>query len=361
MYLLGFVVIIVLIMIDIKNVSKEYFGYSSVIHDVSVKIDRSEKIAFFGRLGSGKTSLLRMIASLEKITSGNISIAGTPISEAKLRNLSISMVFEDLALNKHKEVRKLLEKSFVRNNMTKKEARVAVREIAIRYGIEGLLDNIPILLSPLHRVKVAITRAFMKDKGILLIDNPLINLDTVTRKEYYPTLLEYIENSNSTIVYATDELSELELWNGRIVYIECGYIKQIGTYMELVNNPECVVVAKATNPNLNILCASIENDLLQIANSTYTKPKEISANSGNILLGIESDCIIARKSGDIKGKVQYISRGVAFVSSDISDDLIRCQTDGCIEKGMEIYLKLNIKSAKYYDFLTEKKYMENLL
>lgn len=344
-------------MISIKNVSKEYFGYPEVIHNLSLDINDGEKIAIYGVNGSGKTTILKLLSGLIEPTTGSITIDEIDIKDIHLRDRETAMVFEDLAIPKYRVIKNVIMRPFRLRGMSRADAKRKVIEVALRYNLTGMLDNVGLLLKHLESVKLAVTRAFMRETKTILIDNPLIRLDINDRLDYFKTLFDYIYESKSTIIYATDNREELKYFNGRIVILEYGYIKQIGTYDELFHTPSCVSTAKIMHSDMNIMQGKLYNREGKYYADIYDReyPLDNKLNISNtsvsdVIFGIPADNIHMTDKEGIPVELKYIRADkIALVNCLLDNKSLYCTGDG---KGKNI--DISMKNIYIFDLTTEK-------
>lgn len=333
-------------MIKIRNISKKYFGSRVVLHDISLDINKDEKVFLFGREGSGKSSLLKTIAKIENYESGLIEIDNKNIKDSKISDLDLAFVFQDLALPRIKTVEKVLLRPLRLRKTPIKDARKKIKEIALKFGIEHLLDSPCLFLSNYDRVRVAIARAFVREAKIIIFDNPLALLDSITRREYFPMLYNYISSSNATVIYATDDIEELGYSNNRIAYINNGRLLQYDKVEELRKKPLYLSVAKELGDYNLINC--IRNG------DNYTMGDKLislgNIKAEEIIMAIEPDKIVLDKKGDIDADIRYIdSKGYAYITSRISTTLIKCQYKGNADK-----IRIYLDGALIYDAINEE-------
>lgn len=345
-------------MININKITKKYFGYDEVIKSLSLDIADGEKIAIYGAAGSGKTTLLKIIAGLIPLTSGEIIINGENCDNIKFRNKNITMIFEDLAIRKYGIIKNILKKPFLIRGMKRNEARKKVLQVALDYRLTSILDNVGLLISKYDAVRLAVARGFMREPETLLIDNPLKLLTIRDRREYVQELSQYINRSKGTIIYATDDIEELKYFNGRIIMLEYGVIKQIGTYSELTKKPDCIMTAREFNShNINFFEGKLikENDEIfaEIANLRYKfedKSLIIDAIEREVIFGIYADRITITEKGELLAEILYRRNdNIASVRCKLSENPVYC--NGTNEGH---FIDIDINGVLIFDNVTEK-------
>lgn len=344
-------------MISIKNVSKEYFGYSKVINDLSLHIDNDEKVFIFGKCGSGKTTLLKLIAGLEKPTQGEVIVDDKDISSIHPRDLDFSFVFEELYIPRFREVKRILARPLKLRKLDKQAVKAKVIEIADKFNITAQLDNPGVFLRPYDAVKVAFARGFIRDSRCIIIDNPLSKLNLNDRKDYYKQLFNHISSYKRSIIYATDSVDELKYTTGRIVFLEFGYIHQIGYYNELYNKPNSLAVAKALRDDIAFINAQLDYDYsIIIANNKY-KLKDyyldnITSEYGrmDVIIGVPIKDIKVSNKGTLTATINYIRADNAIcVTSEITEEAFFAtgMPDGN-------YLEIELDNIMIFDRASEK-------
>lgn len=206
-------------------------------------INDKEFVVFVGPSGCGKTTSLRMIAGLERQTSGDIVIGDRVVNNLHPKDRDIAMVFQDYALYPHMTIRENL--SFGLKNLKKPKAYIEqkVAQAASILGLESMIDRKPRELSGGQRQRVAVGRAIVRDPQVFLFDEPLSNLDAKLRVQMRVELSELHKRLEATIVYVTHDQVEAMTLGERIVVMNNGIIQQIASPTELYANPQNMFVA----------------------------------------------------------------------------------------------------------------------
>jgi alpha-glucoside transport system ATP-binding protein len=242
--------------LDIVSVKKSY-DKTDVLHDINLSIAKGEFIVFVGPSGCGKSTLLRMIAGLEDITSGTISIEGQVVNDLSPSDRGIAMVFQSYALYPHMTVYDNMAFGLKMAKVDKAIIDKRVREAADMLQITKFLDRLPKALSGGQRQRVAIGRAITRDPKVFLFDEPLSNLDAALRVATRIEIAGLKERMpDTTMIYVTHDQVEAMTLADRIVVLSGGYVEQVGTPLELYNNPYNLFVAQFIgSPAMNILSA----------------------------------------------------------------------------------------------------------
>ncbi|AML53340.1 ABC transporter ATP-binding protein [Falsihalocynthiibacter arcticus] len=244
--------------VELINVSKSY-GPVEVLRDINLSLELGEFVVFVGPSGCGKSTLLRMIAGLEDITSGELRIAGEPMNDVLPAKRGIAMVFQSYALYPHMTVFENMAFGLEQARLSTDEITGRVHKAAGMLQIEPLLDRKPKQLSGGQRQRVAIGRAITRDPRVFLFDEPLSNLDASLRVE---TRLEIAALSErlpeTTMIYVTHDQVEAMTLADRIVVLNGGNVEQVGSPMELYENPASQFVAGFIgSPKMNFLTGTI--------------------------------------------------------------------------------------------------------
>ncbi len=228
--------------IGLDNIVKAY-GSLEVIHGVSVDIEDGDFVVLVGPSGCGKSTLLRMIAGLEDITAGTLSIGGTIVNNLPPKKRNIAMVFQNYALYPHMTVGQNMGFSLKLGGVPKAEIGRKVQAAAEVLGLSALLDRFPGQLSGGQRQRVAMGRAIVRDPQVFLFDEPLSNLDAKLRVVMRAEIKSLQASLGTTTVYVTHDQVEAMTMADKIVVMNEGRVEQIGSPLKLFNTPDNVFVA----------------------------------------------------------------------------------------------------------------------
>jgi len=243
--------------VTLKRIVKAY-GTNEVIHGIDLAIGSGEFVVFVGPSGCGKSTLLRMIAGLEDITSGEITIGGTVVNDLPPRARDIAMVFQDYALYPHKTVFENMAFGLRLRKRPDAEVRTRVGAAASILQIEHLLERRPRELSGGQRQRVAMGRAIVRQPKAFLFDEPLSNLDALLRAEMRVEIKKLHQTLGNTIVYVTHDQVEAMTLADRIVVLQAGRLVQVDTPDGIYNRPAAQFVAGFTGaPPMNFLDARV--------------------------------------------------------------------------------------------------------
>jgi multiple sugar transport system ATP-binding protein len=243
--------------VSINDVRKSY-GNIEVLHGVSVDIADGEFVILVGPSGCGKSTLLRMIAGLEEITAGEISIAGRVVNNLPPKDRDIAMVFQSYALYPHMTVEQNMGFSLKLQRVSKDETQKRVANAASILGLEPYLKRYPRHLSGGQRQRVAMGRAIVRNPAVFLFDEPLSNLDAKLRVAMRSEIKQNHMRLKTTTVYVTHDQIEAMTMADRIVVMHDGVIEQIGSPLDLYDRPANLFVAGFIgSPAMNMIDGKI--------------------------------------------------------------------------------------------------------
>jgi multiple sugar transport system ATP-binding protein len=244
--------------IELKHVGKRY-GEVTVLKDISLEMADGEFVVLVGPSGCGKSTLLRMIAGLEDITSGQITIGGKIVNNMPAKERDIAMVFQSYALYPHMKVADNMSFSLRLAGTSKAEIKSRVAAAAEILGLEDLLDRLPRELSGGQRQRVAMGRAIVRNPRAFLFDEPLSNLDAKLRVKMRGEIKRLHQRLGKTMIYVTHDQTEAMTMADKIVVLNGGRIEQAGAPLELYNNPANLFVASVIgSPEMNLFEARYE-------------------------------------------------------------------------------------------------------
>ncbi|MCF6321415.1 MAG: sn-glycerol-3-phosphate ABC transporter ATP-binding protein UgpC [Rhizobiaceae bacterium] len=239
--------------VSIVDVKKSY-GSIEVLHGIDVEIAHGEFIVIVGPSGCGKSTLLRMVAGLESVTSGEISIGERVVNDVEPKDRDIAMVFQNYALYPHMSVYNNMAYGLKLMKLSKEEINTRVDKAAELLQLEDFLQRRPRELSGGQRQRVAMGRAIVRDPAVFLFDEPLSNLDAKLRNQMRIEIRKLQRDLDVTAIYVTHDQVEAMTMADRIVVLNDGYVEQIGTPSEIYHTPESVFVASFMGaPPMNLV------------------------------------------------------------------------------------------------------------
>ena len=246
--------------VDIVNVKKR-FGHVEVLHGVSVGMEEGSFVVLVGPSGCGKSTLLRMIAGLESVSEGEISIGGRVVNDVAPKDRDIAMVFQNYALYPQMTVAQNMAFSLELAKAPKSEITSKVRKASSILGLDALLDRLPKQLSGGQRQRVAMGRAIVRDPQVFLFDEPLSNLDAKLRVQMRGEIKSLQKRLGTTTVYVTHDQIEAMTMADKIVVMRDGRIEQVGAPLELFDRPTNLFVASFIgSPAMNFIEGSVAED-----------------------------------------------------------------------------------------------------
>jgi multiple sugar transport system ATP-binding protein len=239
--------------ISLKSLTKT-FGKTDVLHGISLDIADGEFVVLVGPSGCGKSTTLRMIAGLEDVSAGTIEIGGRVVNRLEPKDRNIAMVFQNYAIYPHMSVRRNIGFGLKTAKIPKADKALKIEETAALLGMTELLDRRPAALSGGQRQRVAIGRAMVRDPVAFLFDEPLSNLDAQLRTQMRIEIKKLHQRLGSTIVFVTHDQVEAMTLADRIVIMDKGRIRQVGTPTEVYHRPADTFVARFIGaPSMNLL------------------------------------------------------------------------------------------------------------
>ena len=279
--------------VSISGVGKA-FGAVRVLGDVNVEIADGEFVVLVGPSGCGKSTLLRMVAGLEPVTQGTISIGERVVNNLPPAKRDIAMVFQSYALYPHKTVAQNMAFSLKLRKVDKETMQKRVDRAAEILGLTSLLDRYPRQLSGGQRQRVAMGRAIVRDPQVFLFDEPLSNLDAKLRVQMRTEIKELHQRLKTTTIYVTHDQVEAMTMADKIVVMQGGNIEQMGAPLELFDRPANVFVAGFIgSPSMNILKGTVrlgENPHVEIGAMNMPFDKSLKVSDGQeVLYGVRPE------------------------------------------------------------------------
>jgi len=328
---------------NISDMRKTYGGFEA-LRGVDVDIKKREFVVLLGPSGCGKSTLLRMIAGLEDIDGGTLTIDGKPMNDVKASQRGISMVFQSYALYPHKTVRQNMEFGLKVAGLSRDQRQVKIAEAAEILQLSPLLDRMPKELSGGQRQRVAIGRAIVRNPKVFLFDEPLSNLDASLRVQMRIELARLHKDLQATMVYVTHDQVEAMTLADKIVVMRDGVIEQTGAPLDIYSRPANAFVAGFIgSPNMNLLTARVTGVIgnkVQVEASSLVAEAEIDtaapAVGDEVTLGLRPEhlvTVLVPKKTDPDIEVIACERlgGVSFALSRLPDGQnLTLQLDGTL-------------------------------
>ncbi len=285
------------------------------VQEFNLEIQDKEFIVLVGPSGCGKSTTLRMIAGLEEISEGELYIGDRLVNDVAPKDRDIAMVFQNYALYPHMTVYENMAFALKLRHAPKDEIDKKVKEAAEILDITQYLGRKPKALSGGQRQRVAIGRAIVRDPQVMLMDEPLSNLDAKLRNQMRAEIIKLRERINTTFIYVTHDQTEAMTLGDRIVIMKDGFIQQIGTPQEVFNHPYNLFVATFIGtPQMNMFenaklvkvdgkyAVKLDNQTVVLSEEKQAKLSKNNVAEQDIVLGVRPEHIELTKGG-IEGKV----------------------------------------------------------
>jgi multiple sugar transport system ATP-binding protein len=366
--------------LKIDNVTKSY-GAVEVLHKVDIDVEEGEFLVLVGPSGCGKSTLLNMIAGLEEITSGTVSIKGRPMNGVHPSRRNIAMVFQSYALYPNMSVAQNITFGLEMHGVPKTERQLAMQKVSEMLQITPLLERKPGQLSGGQRQRVAMGRALVRDPDVFLFDEPLSNLDAKLRVDMRVEIKKLHQKLGTTIVYVTHDQIEALTLSTRIAVMNGGYVQQLGTPKEIYDTPANLFVATFMgSPSMNLMparivteatgvFAEVDNRNGDLVRLRFPHPAEaLKSYSGQqITLGIRPEAITDISSAERDaGLIEQVTRPVVVVEPAGSDTFVmttmggndcnaRMRADAQAQPGEDVVFAVNMDKALAFDPKTEMR------
>lgn len=291
--------------LNIKSLDKNFSG-TKVLDNINIETKDGELVVILGPSGCGKSTLLRLIAGLENPDEGEIWIGDRRVDNLPPRKRNVALVFQNYALYPHMSIKQNLAFPLKVAKINKKEIHERVLATATMIGLSDRLESRPAELSGGQRQRVALGRAIIRKPDLYLLDEPLSNLDADLRHKMRRELVEIQRRLGTTTIYVTHDQTEALTMADRLVVIDNGKIRQIGTTKEIYNKPTDIFVASFIGtPKINLIDGFISNGTIKPFNlSTIFVPSDY--NSREVTIGIRPEDIFLDKDSKLQGQITSV-------------------------------------------------------
>lgn len=298
--------------LSLRHIYKVYPGNVTAVKDFNLEIEDKEFIVFVGPSGCGKSTTLRMIAGLEEISKGELSIGDKLVNDVAPKDRDIAMVFQNYALYPHMTVYDNMAFGLKLRKLPKDEIDKKVKEAARVLDIEHLLDRKPKALSGGQRQRVAMGRAIVREPKVFLMDEPLSNLDAKLRVQMRTEISKLHKRLQTTFIYVTHDQTEAMTLGTRIVVMKDGVIQQVDTPQNIYENPQNIFVAGFIgSPQMNFIdCKVVEKDnkvSLVFGEDNIILPEDKGKKLKDLSL-IGKDVMMGIRPENITDKDEHISQ-----------------------------------------------------
>ena len=312
--------------VTLKHIKKVYDKNVTAVEDFNLEIKDKEFIVLVGPSGCGKSTTLRMIAGLEEISEGELIIDGRVVNDVAPKDRDIAMVFQSYALYPHMTVYENMAFSLKLKKVPKDEIDRKVREAAEILDITQYLGRKPKALSGGQRQRVAIGRAIVRDPKVMLMDEPLSNLDAKLRNQMRAEIIKLRERIDTTFIYVTHDQTEAMTLGDRIVIMKDGFIQQIGTPQEVFAHPYNLFVAGFIgSPQMNFFDAKL-----------LKKDGKYAVELGSLIVELSEDKQAALTANNVEE--QEVTLGVRPEHISLADSGIEAKIDVGEMMGSTVHL-----------------------
>jgi multiple sugar transport system ATP-binding protein len=349
----------------VEHVTKK-FGNFVAIDDVSLKVEDQEFVVLLGPSGCGKTTLLRAIAGLGMVDEGRICIGGRDVTYLPPRDRKISMVFQNYAIFPHMTVKDNISFGLKMNKFSSAETTRRVNEAAELLHIEDMLERYPSAMSGGQRQRVAVARAIAMKSEVLLMDEPLSNLDALLRLEMRAELKRLLREVKSTTIYVTHDQIEALSMGDRIAVMRAGMIQQIEHPSIVYDKPGTRFVGSFIGtPPMNFLEGQVEssNGRVEVRIGDFhlqpdekIQPLLRSYGGGKILVGIRAENMEAgtkpsEQALEVEVLVVEPLGSQNLLTVKIGNDIVKVATHPAfiVEPGMMIWLQFPTDKIRWAD------------
>lgn len=351
----------------LSDVSKVYPGQVDAVKHFSLDVANGEMVVLVGPSGCGKSTTLRMVAGLEDVTSGTISIGGAVVTDLSPKDRNVAMVFQSHALYPHMNVYDNMAFGLKVRKLPKKQIDEQVRKAAEMLGVESLLTRKPKTLSGGQCQRVAMGRAIVRNPSVFLMDEPLSNLDAKLRVQMRSVIVQIHEELNSTFMYVTHDQAEAMSLATKIVVMDNGEVQQVGSPREVYDRPANVFVAGFIgSPQMNLVdvevcqidkCLSINAPGLNIRcpDGWAEALGRVSSKGKKFVLGIRpEDIAVSSHERDsisvIISDFEYLgSETLAYCGIGKTQLVVRVSSQFHLRRGDSIGIKINESSIHLFD------------
>ena len=349
--------------LSLRNVDK-YVGRDMHLADVNIEFESGSRNVILGRTLAGKTSLLRIMAGLDRPTRGKLTIDEKDMTRVPVRKRSVAMVYQQFinypSLNVFNNIASPLKMS----GMNASDIDRRVRETAAILRLENLLDRLPAELSGGQQQRIAIARALVKKAHLLLLDEPLVNLDYKLREELREELQEIFKQREAIVVYTTTEPTEALMLGGNILVMDEGRIIQTGPTADVYHNPATLRVAEVfSDPPINYINGGIRDDSALIG-PEIRLPLDGHINGlprGDYLFGVRANHLFLSRTDErdfefgATVELSEINGSETFIHVRHAGHRLVVQEDGIHSYKMGKEIRLFVNPGLFFVYDTEGK------
>ena len=343
--------------LELKNVEKK-IGLDTHIYSTDLKLEKNTINILLGPTLSGKTTLMQIMAGLDKPTSGEIWFNDKNVTGMKVQKRNVSMVYQQFINYPNFTVYENIASPLKITGVSSDETKQRVGKVAELLKLSGMLNKKPNELSGGQQQRTALARALVKDSDLILLDEPLANLDFKLREELREELPRLFEDRDCIVVYATTEPSEALLLGGNTATLQEGKVIQYGKTLDVYNKPNSLLSAQVfSDPPMNITKIKKVGDSCSFLDNSVNWKSKINIKDGEYKVGIRPHNITTYKEGnnslEIKGKVliSELSGSESLIHFTKGDLNWVSLSNGIVQKnvGDEMNLYMNADEFIYFD------------
>ena len=341
--------------VTLKNVVKKY-DTKTIINNISLEVKDKEFLVLVGSSGCGKSTILRMIAGLEDITSGEIYIDDKCVNNVHPKDRDIAFVFQSYALYPHMSVYENIAFPLKMRNLKKDEIDKKVKEAADILNLSEYLDRKPKQLSGGQRQRVALGRAIVRNPKVFLMDEPLSNLDAKLRVQMRSEIKKLHEKLQTTFIYVTHDQTEALTMGDRIVVLDKGVIQQADKPEEIYYNPSNTFVGGFLgSPSMNFINVKINDGLINFNDYSIAlteTQKQIIKDRQQVVVGIrpeKMDVSNPNYAFIAQVDISEMLGSEKIVYFNINDSKCSAKIDAQKQFGKEIELNFNTNDFLFFD------------
>jgi len=357
--------------VEFSHVTKR-FGGTLVLHDLDLLVRDREFLVLVGPSGCGKSTALRIVAGLEEITSGTLTIGGRVVNDLPPARRDVAMVFQSYALYPHMTVYDNLAYALRLRHLKRDEVDRSVRAAAASLGLEALLGRKPRELSGGQRQRVALGRAIVREPQVFLMDEPLSNLDAQLRVQTRAELIRLQERLQTTVIYVTHDQVEAMTMGDRLAVLNAGVLQQLDTPRAVYDRPANLFVARFIgSPAMNVLPGRLERDdgeltVVAMGLRLPLAPAQAAAVDGldarDVLVGLRPEHLALDGAGDaggaLVGRVDLVERlgseSFAYVDTGEGTVTARLPAEAALRVDETVRLVVREQQFHLFDPRTER-------
>ena len=332
-------------MLEIKELYQNYFYGTNALNGISFVLKDGEKLAVIAKNGGGKTSLLKCITGLFPASSGNIILDGKDITNLKIKDRGVRMVYDDGGLIKQRSVFFNLSYPLKLRKLSRKDRFIKAYQVAKDYDLEPFFKEQAFRLFTPEIIALALARLELRDSSLTLIDDVFSIANGLERRDLFDKFLPKLRALSGNVIFTTDSLEEAISFGDKVLVLNNGYQDQFGSFEELRTDPQTLLVDKLFNPYRNRKILDVVDGVATFNNIKFKLPSDY--NSTEVFVSFE---LINDNNGEdfIIGNRKYVGEDTfAYYNNE---DLVYVSTMN--EKDFKV--SANISTLKLYDRVTEK-------